>query len=387
MGKLAVVKPPNPAGQSLGAPTQIWRGHARYWFVQVLGWAVLGAVFFAQELIDPTRKSESIGGALLFVLYFAVCGIVCTHLLRAWVHWRRVVVGPWPRLLWNGIPASVVAGVALASAVLSLPLLVPQARAGLWTAQSPGAFAGMALFGAMLCLGWLSFYIGYQSNRAFQEALTEQARYAAALKEAELRALRGQLNPHFLFNALNVVRRLAATDPSRTRQAITQLAGLLRDSLNGGEQPAIKLSAEMRQVEAYLELEKLRFEERLELAWRIAPEAMGRPVPPFSVLTLVENAVKHGIAARIAGGRLEVEAVAEESATVVRVMNSGTLDLDPRTGRVGMTNLRERLKLLYGERSSLELRGGAAGMVIAELRVPAEWPVSPPSAPTSAHTP
>ena len=103
---------------------------------------------------------------------------------------------------------------------------------------------------------------------------------------------------------------------------------------------------------------------------------MARPVPPFSVLTLVENAMKHGIAARIAGGRLEVEAVAEADVTTIRVLNTGTLPDDPRAGRVGMQNLRERLRLLYGDKAALELRAFDAERVVAELRIPAAWPES-----------
>ena len=285
------------------------------------------------------------------------------------------MVGPWPRLAAYGGVGVAGAGLLMAAGISALPFVVPGLAAEIWTDGPAMAFSVRLFLCVSLCAGWLLLYLGYESVRSYQSALTEQARFETALKDAELRALRGQLNPHFLFNALNVLRRLAATDPSRTRQAITQLAGLLRDTLNGGDQPAIKLSAELRQVDAYLQLEKLRFEERLELAWEVPEEAMGRPVPPFSVLTLVENAMKHGISSRIAGGRLVVGAEITPEGTVVRVANSGVLPADPRTGRVGMQNLRERLRLLYGDRGTLELRAAPGEMVVAELRVPAEWPM------------
>lgn len=352
-----------------------WPGNWRYWRVQLVGWGGLCAMLLTYETLFPKGQSN-IAGDLVFLGYYAALGIGSTHLLRAWMRWRGATVGNWQRLLGPGLLGVIGAGVLLAGGVFALPLALPEARPAIWTEDVPAAFAGVLMFCGVVCVGWVLLYLGYQAVRAWQQALTAQAETQLALKDAELRALRGQLNPHFLFNALNVVRRLAATDPSRTRQAITQLAGLLRDTLNGSEEPAIKLAAELRQVDAYLQLEKLRFEERLEIVWSVPPEALNRPVPPFAVLTLVENAVKHGISNRIAGGRLEVGAVAEDGTTLVRVLNSGTLPDEPRTGRVGMQNLRERLRLLYGDTATLGLRAAGPEQVVAELRVPAAWPAS-----------
>jgi hypothetical protein len=366
-GTAAPRKPPAPR----------WCGHWRYWRAQFSGWSVLGAVFFALALLNP-KERINLSADLALLLYFALCGIGITHLLRVWMQWREAVVGPWPRLIGPGVLGVAGAGTTMTLALFALPLVFPLTRVTIWTDNAVTAFAGLLPFCTMLCLGWLLLYLGYQSVNAYQQALVERAQIAAALKDAELRALRGQLNPHFLFNALNVVRRLAATDASRTRQAITQLASLLRETLNGGDAPTVKLSAELRQVDAYLELEKLRFEERLEVVLDCDPAALARPVPPFSVLTLVENAVKHGIASKIAGGRLGIRIVAEPGMTVVHITNPGPLDGAPRQGRVGLSNLRERLRLLYGERAYMAIRCDDGTTVVSELRVPNEWPVGHP---------
>ncbi|HLP02422.1 MAG TPA: histidine kinase [Opitutaceae bacterium] len=363
-----------------------WRGYRFYWRTQIVGWLAVNLFLLVHAQLNAEPRA-SLPLRLVALGCLACCGIASTHLLRGWLRSAAAVIGPWPRLAGYGGVGVVGAGLLMAAGISALPLLVPGLAAEIWTDRPAMAFVARLFLSASLCAGWLLLYLGYESVRSYQSALTDRARYETALKDAELRALRGQLNPHFLFNALNVLRRLAATDPSRTRQAITQLAGLLRDTLNGGEQAAIKLSAELRQVDAYLQLEKLRFEERLELAWEVPEDAMGRPVPPFAVLTLVENAVKHGIASRIAGGRLVVGAELTPEATLLRVTNSGTLPADPRTGRVGMQNLRERLRLLYGERATLELRALPGELVVAELRVPAEWPapgLTSPAAPSGS---
>lgn len=300
-------------------------------------------------------------------------GVCLSHALRGWARSTGLMYRSRRRRVLLGGIGGFAAGLVYASGMqlgLSAGSGWHQAARGFGGAE----FGLQLITGTLLCAGWLFLFFEHQSDDHAKNMQTTRARYESALKEAQLRALRGQLNPHFLFNALNVLRRLAATDPSRTRQAITQLAGLLRDSLNGSEQPAIKLAAELRQVDSYLQLEKLRFEERLEIVMAVGGDVLARPIPPFAVLTLVENAVKHGVSTRIAGGRIHVDARAEPDATIVRVTNSGNLPPDPRSGRVGMHNLRERLRLLYGDQAQLRLLEERPGEVVAELRVPAAWP-------------
>lgn len=374
--------PPNPTTK---LPPD-WRGYRFYWRAQVVGWLAVGLFLLVHAQLSAVPMA-SLPLRLVEVVWLACCGIVCTHLLRGGLRLAGAVIGPWPRLAGWGVLGAAAAGCVQALGIFGLPRLVGGLAPEIWTERPATALVVRVFVCVSLCAGWVLVYLGYESVRSYQTALTERARHDAALKEAELRALRAQLNPHFLFNALNVLRRLAATNPSRTRQAITQLAGLLRDSLNGGAHPAIKLSAELRQVDAYLQLEKLRFEERLALEWQVPEPVLGRPVPPFAVLTLVENAVKHGIATRIAGGRLVISAELRPEATVIRVANSGTLPADPRTGRVGLQNLRERLRLLYGERATLALRAAEPELVLAELCVPAEWPAEMAPAGTDTSTP
>ena len=140
---------------------------------------------------------------------------------------------------------------------------------------------------------------------------------SARLQAAELRLLKSQLNPHFLFNALNGLRSLIADEPARARDAVTQLARTLRYTLASGDEDLVSLERELEMVEDYLALESLRLAERLRVERDIAPDARTARMPAMLLQTLVENAIKHGIAALKQGGTLRIEAQSRGEASCV----------------------------------------------------------------------
>ncbi|MDB6166052.1 MAG: ypdA, partial [Lacunisphaera sp.] len=203
---------------------------------------------------------------------------------------------------------------------------------------------------------------------------------AANVKEAELRALKSQVNPHFLFNSLNSLRALIDEDAPRAREAVTRLANMLRYSLQSGQLETVPFEDELRIVEDYLALEQIRHENRLRVRWEIAEDvSVGAvSVPPMLLQTLVENAVKYGIGTRREGGELRISAQFEGAALRLRVTNPGDL-AEPasasaaRAGSstgVGLRNASERLKLLFGDRASLTLLSEPAGCVTADVLIP-----------------
>ena len=125
------------------------------------------------------------------------------------------------------------------------------------------------------------------------------------LQQAELRLLKSQLNPHFLFNALNTVRSLIADNPQAAQTAVTHFANTLRYALSAGQQEMVPLSKELEIVRDYLEIESLRFEDRFSVDYSVSDEAGGVQIPAMLLQTLVENAIKHGIADLPRGGRVK----------------------------------------------------------------------------------
>jgi len=169
---------------------------------------------------------------------------------------------------------------------------------------------------------------------------------------AELRALRAQVNPHFLFNALNTVGYLIQNSPTRAYATLLRLSALLRGVL-GSNGTAVRLGDELDLIDAYLDIERARFEERLAISVDVAAELRELRVPPFLIQPLVENAIKHGITPSRDGGLIEVSARVRDGALVISVRNTGlcTSDIQVAMGRrrgVGLSNLEARLRQQYG---------------------------------------
>jgi LytS/YehU family sensor histidine kinase len=229
--------------------------------------------------------------------------------------------------------------------------------------------------GTMLFTGWFCVYFFYHLFDRYNRSEIERLRLSTNVKEAELRALKSQVNPHFIFNSLNSLRALIDENPTRAREAVTQLANLLRYSLQSGQLETVPFEDELRIVNDYLALEQVRHEERLRVKLDVAPETLTLPIPPLLLQTLVENAVKYGISTRPEGGEIAILARRENDALMLRVTNPGELRAPALWRRststgVGLRNAAERLRLLFGERATLQLREASPSLVIAEAIVP-----------------
>jgi two-component system, LytTR family, sensor histidine kinase AlgZ len=230
--------------------------------------------------------------------------------------------------------------------------------------------AGVTVFfSTFLVALWLAIYLAVQAARRRRTAEMNALRAELAGREAKLRSLQQQLNPHFLFNCLNSLRGMIDEDRERAQQMVTRLAELLRASLRQDDCSAISLKEELATVDAYLELESVRLEERLLIRREVMPEAQEALVPPMMVQGLVENALKHGIAQLPKGGELALRVVRKDETLRVEVGNTGHLR-ESGNGGIGLRNARERLRLLYGEQASVELSEEPAGWVVATVVLP-----------------
>jgi two-component system, LytTR family, sensor histidine kinase AlgZ len=216
--------------------------------------------------------------------------------------------------------------------------------------------------------GWITIYYVVHVRRR-RDAL--QLELAAAAREAQLQALRAQINPHFLFNCLNSLRHLIGSHPERAQAMVTNLAGLLRYSLDSDRRDLVTLREELQIVDEYLELERVRLDERLRVERAIDPAALDARVPPMLVQSLVDNAIKHGIADRVQGGTLRIEAKAGLGGWVVTVSNTGALKAPAAGAGFGLHNARERLRLLFDGAATLTVTD-AADVTTAAVRIPRE---------------
>ena len=190
---------------------------------------------------------------------------------------------------------------------------------------------------------WAGVWISAQAISRYRQGELSRLRAEAASRALEFDALRARLNPHFIFNALNNLRALINEDTERARDLVTRLSNTLRHALDHGAVRSVPLIRELEVVDDYLEIEKVHYEERLQIDRDIATDALAATLPPMLLQLLVENAVKHGIACTPGGGRLSLQARLQSNRLHLTVENPGRLETDTRGNGVGLNYLRSRL--------------------------------------------
>ncbi len=206
---------------------------------------------------------------------------------------------------------------------------------------------------------WVLSYTIYHYVENMRATEIEKILLKTSVKETEAKILRSQLNPHFVFNALNSIRALISENPAKAQQGITQLSNILRNSLLADRRKTVELREELKTVEDYLSLEKVRYEDRLTTDFHIDPKTLYLQVPPMMLQTLVENAIKHGVQKAVNGGFVQVTTFLENDHVHIHIRNTGTLikkdnDLEKHkeASGFGLENTERRLHLLYGEDSA-----------------------------------
>jgi LytS/YehU family sensor histidine kinase len=224
---------------------------------------------------------------------------------------------------------------------------------------------------AFLFWTWFTLYFIALAVRQYRSVELRQSELARALQLAELRLLKSQLNPHFLFNALNTVRSLIAHDPGRAQDAVTRLANTLRYTLSSAQEELVTLAQELEIVQDYLDLESLRLEDRLRIDCEVSAEAREMRIPVMLLQTVVENAIKHGIAELPAGGTLKVRGHVRDGALVLEVDNPRPATPPRATSEgIGLRNAAERLRLLFGDRASLDIDLSVPAAATTRVRIP-----------------
>lgn len=196
-----------------------------------------------------------------------------------------------------------------------------------------------------------------------------QLRLEATLKDAQLNTLKGQINPHFMFNSLNNIRGLMLEDVSKARNMLTSLSETLRYSLTKDNINSITLEDELEMVENYIEISKIQFENRLSFQAHIDKDSLDKQIPPMIIQILVENALKHGISNLKDGGNVNLSTALKNDQLVIEVTNSGELQKSKNTTQLGLQNVKKRLELLYGNNATFNLKQ-IENRVVATIKIP-----------------
>jgi two-component sensor histidine kinase len=354
------------------AATAKSHNNSLYWLCQLGGW---GAYCSFQAWTALQSGVVPLDIVLADYVAYTTLLIATTHCLRLYSKKHRWESLSTRALLSNVLIANVLASAAIiAVGLLAARLLEPlgirikiDPRMSLWVSL------GVAWINAQISLlGWMALYFGYTVLRQRQLASAEEARLRAALRTAELSVLKSQLNPHFLFNALNTVRALIAESPQRAEKAVTQLARTLRYALNSSQDEFVTLDHELDIVKDYLGIEELRLAERLKLVRDIDADALTAKIPIMLLQTLVENAIKHGISQMARGGTLRMAARMDKGDLLLEVSNDrpAVKSTNIPSDRVGLANANERLRLMIGPGASLKLDLDDPKKAVATVRIP-----------------
>jgi two-component sensor histidine kinase len=280
------------------------------------------------------------GGAHLAVC--ATVGLVSA----AWIAWLEELLNPWAKTPW------------------------PEPFARLWLHKFYNSLlADLILYGGILLVGHM---LDSRERSAFQQ--TETARLNEQLSKAQLSALRRQIEPHFLFNTLNMIAGLVRE--KRNDAAVTMIAGLsdfLRRVVEDCDRQQVTLAEELEFTQKYLDIQKARFAERLQFSVDVPDEFRPAQVPSLILQPMVENAVKHGIAKRVQGGAIRIAAVRSNGILTLRVYNDGpslSAGWEHHHSGIGISNARTRLQGLYGDAFELSMRNQAPDGVEVSLSVP-----------------
>lgn len=337
------------------------------WLLALVGWTAV-AVFFASQTYLSYKYS---GGQ-------AHWWLVLKMNLVEWYLWGFLAPGivwlarrfPLERGRWvRGLTTHLLASVGLALLKWTLNNFLRRYLLGF--SQSMSLIYG---FHQNLVTYWIVVAAtqGYLYYSRYREGELRTAQLSAQLAQAQLQALRMQLHPHFLFNTLNAISTLVHKDPEVADRMIARLSDLLRLTLENIGVQEVRLAQELEFLERYLEIERMRFPDRLKVRMHIAPETLDARAPYLILQPLVENAIRHGIASRSTPGIVEVRAEHNDGKLILEVRDDGpgiSPKLNPKDG-VGISSTRARLERLYGTAYQFGLCNAPEGGLVVTLVLP-----------------
>ena len=340
-----------------------------FWTLLASSYALSGGLSSISEGNDPGWTRSLVWNFANFYPWMALVPLV------GWLGRRGAGAGTgWNRFLALHVPASVV--IALAQTLLHLTVF--------WYACGPGRMPVATLAGFVRMqfaytyhLALLTYWVilvvlrGLESRRRLRDERLRSAQLETQLAQSQLQALRMQLQPHFLFNTLNAISALALAEPLRARLMIARLSDFLRMTLEQRHAQQVPLAREMEFLRCYLDIQQVRFQDRLSTRLDLAPDTLQAAVPSMILQPLVENALRHGLLATAEPGCLHIASRRDGDLLHLCVDDDGLgLPPDGLLEGVGLGNTRARLEVLFGAAASLQLSGRHEGGTRVELRFP-----------------
>ncbi len=338
-----------------------------FWQLQLLGWGGVSVFSYLSALVNG-RPWDAWEVTLPIYLVGFVGTLGLRYLLRLWRG-----LAPLPLAVAMLLPAAVVGGAM--SITLGFTWLLKEPDKAMEVRSWLGAMVGYTY----LILAWTFLYITLRFYRELQIQTRQTLQATAMAHQAQLKMLRYQLNPHFLFNTLNAISTLILDRDTPTANRMVQgLSAFLRHSLDNDPMQRVTLRQELEAIQLYLDIEKVRFDDRLRLRVDVPDDCKEALLPSLLLQPLIENAVKHAVAKRVEGGQLEIHARRQANQLELSVLDDGPGcgDAGPEPAGeghgVGLANTRDRLQVLYGERQQFVAGNRPGGGFMVRMQLPFE---------------
>lgn len=344
-----------------------------FWVLQLIGWLGYALIQYIGSLTQEMREIY-----LLIVALGAYAGFLLTIPLR--YLYQRV----WERHPWWLFVTVLAASFVVASlwAVIDNATYWEIYQFG-YRPMNPLMYFNHTLVKLYIILSWSGLYFVIKYYQMLQDEKQKALTAVSMAHQSQLKMLRYQLNPHFLFNTLNAISTLILVEENKSaNKMMSRLSDFLRFSLDNEPIKRITLKREIEVLMLYLDIEKVRFEERLKVTTNISEDAAKALVPSMFLQPIIENSIKYAIARLEQQGVIEINAWVESDTLVVTVADNGPEPFDPNTlvkqkdrtrGGVGLSNTQERLKALYGKQYSFNLLANNPTGCLVEIRIP--WQV------------
>jgi sensor histidine kinase YesM len=332
-----------------------------YWLSQILGWGLI--VVLNLLLFSLSDRPMSVVRLVVFSTLF-IWGILFTHLERILIKKYCILNKKLFMQLLFVAASSIIIGIII-NFIFYVLLWLNEHK---W--ERILVMVANTFNVSSMVFVWNVFYFSFHFLRNYKLKEIQNLQLETINREQALNQLKTQLNPHFIFNSLNSIRALILENPESARKAITTLSGLLRKFLNLHELKEVSLEEELELVKQYLEMEKIRFEDRLEVEYFIGQNTLNLQLPPLTLQALVENAIKHGISKNPGKGKITIHAQFVQGKFELCVMNTGRIIPNGDSTKIGLSNTSKRLKLMYGENAKLTLDEPEFNLVRSCVEIP-----------------
>jgi two-component system LytT family sensor kinase len=344
-----------------------------YIIFSLIGWVLL----FTATLAGPKlflSDLELIPGQVLYywleTLTCAVLAFAMTYLVTVFIDIKVDFSNHWSRIVWKILAVFVFAQILYSLCIWPiLDFIRGYAKYASSTEMTIEGKIYNVFYFATLFFIWLFMFLTIKIYHQLKSVQLKQLQLEANLKESQLNTLKGQINPHFMFNSLNNIRGLMLEDVDLARNMLTNLSETLRYSLTKNDVNSIALEDELEMVENYMAISKIQFEDRLQFNKHIDQASLNILIPPMIIQMLVENALKHGISNLKNGGAVSLSTSIKENQLQIEVANSGTLQKSENTTQLGLKNIKKRLELLYGQDATFTFKE-FENQVVATIKMP-----------------